>query len=179
MGWGIETIFPYKDKLFIGAQNGMHIYDNAVPTEPVYLSSFMHVTTCDPVVVDDQYAYVTLRSGNACNGFTNQLDVINIENLNNPFLVATHQMQNPHGLGLDGSTLFISEGEFGLKVFDASEPDKIDENLIKFFQDMHGYDVIPNDGVLMLIGDDGLYQYDYRDLENITLLSIIPVTHEL
>jgi len=175
MGWGIETIFPYKDKLFIGAQNGMHIYDNATPTEPVYISSFLHVTTCDPVVVNDQYAYVTLRSGNACNGFTNQLDVINIENLNNPYLVKSYSMQNPHGLGLDEQTLFITEGEFGLKVFDATDPNTIDTNLIKQFQDIHGYDVIPNNGVLMMIGDDGLYQYDYRDIENIELLSVIPV----
>jgi len=175
MGWGIETIFPYKDKLFIGAQNGMHIYDNAIPTEPVYISSFLHVTTCDPVVVNDQYAYVTLRSGNACNGFTNQLDVINIENLNNPYLVKSYSMQNPHGLGLDEQTLFITEGEFGLKVFDATDPTTIDTNLIKQFQDIHGYDVIPNNGVLMMIGDNGLYQYDYRDIENIELLSVIPV----
>jgi len=179
MGWGIETIFPYKDKLFIGAQNGMHIYDNAIPSEPVYLSSFLHVTTCDPVVVNDQYAYVTLRSGNTCNGFTNQLDVINIENLNNPFLVKSYSMQNPHGLGLDEQTLFITEGEFGLKVFDATDPNTIDVNLIKQFQDIHGYDVIPNNGVLMMIGDDGLYQYDYRDIENIELLSVIPVIENL
>ena len=179
MGWGIETIFPYKDKLFIGAQNGMHIYDNAIPTEPVYISSFLHVTTCDPVVVNDQYAYVTLRSGNACNGFTNQLDVINIENLNNPYLVKSYSMQNPHGLGLDDQTLFITEGEFGLKVFDATDPNTIDTNLIKQFQDIHGYDVIPNNGVLMMIGDDGLYQYDYRDIDNVELLSVIPVIENL
>ena len=26
LGWGIETIFPYGENLFIGAQSGMHIY---------------------------------------------------------------------------------------------------------------------------------------------------------
>ena len=26
MGWGIETIFPYKDKLFIGSNSGMFIF---------------------------------------------------------------------------------------------------------------------------------------------------------
>ncbi len=84
-------------------------------------------------------------------------------------------MQNPHGLGLDGQTLFITEGEFGLKVFDATDPNTIIDNLIKQFHDIHGYDVIPNNGVLMMIGDYGLYQYDYRDIENIELLSVIPV----
>ncbi len=88
-------------------------------------------------------------------------------------------MQSPHGLGLDEQTLFITEGEFGLKVFDATDPNAIDANLIKQFQDIHGYDVIPNNGVLMMIGDDGLYQYDYRDIENINLLSVIPVIKDL
>ena len=27
LGWGVETIFPYDNRLFIGAQNGMHIYN--------------------------------------------------------------------------------------------------------------------------------------------------------
>jgi len=39
--------------------------------------------------------------------------------------------------------------------------------------------VIPNNGVLMMIGEDGLYQYDYRDIENIELLSVIPVIENL
>ena len=84
-------------------------------------------------------------------------------------------MQNPHGLGLDDQTLFITEGELGLKVFDVTDPNTIDANLIKQFQNINGFDVIPNDGLLMMIGDDGLYQYDYRDIENIELLSVIPV----
>ena len=73
LGWGIETIFPYKDKLFIGSQTGMHIYDNANPENPMRLSVFQHARVCDPVVVHDDIAYVTLRSGNQCGGFTNQL----------------------------------------------------------------------------------------------------------
>ena len=68
LGWGIETIFPYGDKLFIGAQNGMHIYDNVNPANPVRLSTYEHVQSCDPVVVRDDYAFVTLRSGNECQG---------------------------------------------------------------------------------------------------------------
>lgn len=34
LGWGIETIFPFKDKLFIGSTTGMHIYDISVPAAP-------------------------------------------------------------------------------------------------------------------------------------------------
>jgi hypothetical protein len=40
---------------------------------------------------------------------------------------------------------------------------------------MDGYDLIPYENVLMMIADDGLYQYDYSDLENIRELSVIPI----
>jgi len=127
------------------------------------------------VVVEGNTAYVTLRSGTECQGFTNQLDVIDVSNLSNPSIIATHQMQNPHGLGIDNGTLFITEGDGGLKVFDAAEPLTIGDNMLAHFKDLHAFDVIPFNNVLMLIGEDGFYQYDYSDLNNITLLSHIPV----
>ena len=84
LGWGIETIFPYGENLFIGAQSGMHIYGLENKEEPNYISSYEHVTSCDPVVVQDSYAYVTLRGGSECMGFNNQLDIVDISNLNKP-----------------------------------------------------------------------------------------------
>lgn len=175
VGFMIETIFPYEDKLFIGAQNGMHIYDNSDPANPQHVSTYEHITSCDPVVVEGNTAYVTLRNGTECQGFANQLEVIDIEDPYNPQLVETYAMEHPHGLGIDSGTLFICEGEFGLKVFDASDREAISENQLAHFDDIHAYDVIPLNNVLMLIGEDGLYQYDYSDPSNIKLLSIISV----
>jgi hypothetical protein len=37
------------------------------------------------------------------------------------------------------------------------------------------YDVIPYNGLLMMIGADGLYQYDYSNLQSIEQVSFIPV----
>lgn len=173
VGFAIETIFPYEDKLFIGAQNGMYIYDNSNPENPVHLSTYEHITSCDPVVVQDDKAYVTLRNGTECNGYTNQLEVVDVSDASHPELIATHAMDHPHGLGIDGNTLFICEGEFGLKVFDAKDDKKINENLIAHFEDIHAYDVIPLGNVLMMIGEDGLYQYDYSDPTDIKFLSKI------
>lgn len=175
VGVMIETIFPYEDKLFIGAQNGMHIYDNADPANPQHMSTYNHITSCDPVVVEGNTAYVTLRNGTTCQGFVNQLEVIDIEDPYNPKLVESYAMEHPHGLGIDDGTLFICEGEFGLKVFDATDRKAISENQLAHFEDIHAYDVIPLNGVLMLIGNDGLYQYDYTDPTNIELLSKIAV----
>ncbi len=38
LGFGIETIFPYKNKLFLGTSTGVQIWDNANPQKPTYLS---------------------------------------------------------------------------------------------------------------------------------------------
>ncbi|MEQ9425231.1 MAG: hypothetical protein RJQ09_12480 [Cyclobacteriaceae bacterium] len=176
LGWGIETIFPYGDKLFIGARNGMHIYDNANPSEPELISSYQHVNSCDPVVVQDDYAYVTLRSGTECEGFTNQLDIVDISNLSNPRLHKTYQMQNPHGLGIDGSCLFITEGEFGLKFFDVEDVDNLE--LVSHKEDLHAIDVIPLNENLMVIGNDGFKQYSYNcETGAFNLLSTIAITN--
>ena len=175
IGFLIETIFPYRDKLFIGSQSEMFIYDNAQPENPTFVSSFTHATSCDPVVANDSLAYVTLRSGNTCQGTQNQLDVLDIRDVYNPGLVMSYQMENPHGLGIDANALFLCEGEHGLKVFDTSDTYAINQRLLAHFEDIHAYDVIPLNGVLIVIGDDGIYQYDYSDLTNIRLLSKLTV----
>jgi hypothetical protein len=40
---------------------------------------------------------------------------------------------------------------------------------------MEGYDVIAFNNVLMMIADDGLYQYDYSDLSRIRQISKLPI----
>lgn len=176
IGWGIETIFPYKDKLFLGAQNGMYIYQRRSNGEVNFISKYEHITSCDPVVVQDDIAYVTLRNGVECNGFTNQLEVIDVSDVKKPKLLEVYPMKNPHGLGIDGTCLFVCEGAYGLKVFDASDISAIDKNMLKYYDNIHAYDVIPYNNVLMMIGNDGLYQFNYDCTNgNISLLSSLPI----
>lgn len=171
----IETLFYSNGHLFIGSTSGMLIYSLANPSHPSHVSTFEHITSCDPVVVQDNYAYVTLRSGNECNGYTNQLDVIDISNISYPTLVKTHPMNNPHGLGIDGDVIFICDGDQGLKIFDASDPLQISDNMLAQFPDINAFDVIPYNNTLMLISSEGVYQYDYSDLQNIVQLSFLPI----
>lgn len=170
-----ETIFPHDNKLFLGTTTGMAVYDLADPSTPSFLSSFNHINSCDPVVIEGNYAYVTLRSGTNCNGFTNQLDVVDISSLENPFLVKSYPMFNPFGLGIDNQILFICDGDAGLKVYNASDPMSIHLNQIAHFADIKTFDVIPFNGLLMMIGAQGLYQYDYSNLDSLRLISYIPI----
>lgn len=175
LNWESETIYPYDDKLFIGTVSGMLVYDLQTPASPQYVSEFWHATSCDPVVVKDNYAYVTLRSGNNCGNFNDQLDVVDISDISNPFLAESYMMSNPHGLGISGNTLFICDGTDGLKIYDASDAYNIDNNMIAHFTGISAYDVIPYNNVLMTTSEEGIYQYDYSDLQNIKLLSKIEV----
>ncbi len=178
IGWGIETIFPYEDKLFIGSNNGMFIYDNSDPTNPVQLAAFAHARACDPVFVKDNYAYVTLRSGNTCEGFNNQLDLIDITEITDPQLIFSFPMDNPHGLTIKENNLLLCEGEFGLKSFDISDPLTLNQRLLDRVEGIFAFDAISipgADDVVMVIGEDGFYQYDFSDPANLVLLSKIPV----
>jgi hypothetical protein len=178
VSWDIETIFPHEDHLFIGSSSGMHIFDITAPAAPTHVSTYAHVRSCDPVIVDGDYAYVTLRSGTTCQGFTNQLEVIDIKDVKSPQLLKTYAMTNPHGLGKDNATLFICDGSAGLKIYDASDVNLIENKQLAHYQDIHAYDVIPFNNTLMMIGEDGLFQYDYSDPKNIKLLSHIVASNE-
>lgn len=171
IGMNIETIYPFKNKLFIGSSSGMFIYDISSGGNPVKQGSFSHVTSCDPVIADDEYAYVTLRSGNTCNGFTNQMEVLDITNINSPSLVKTYSLTNPHGLSKDGNLLFICDGADGLKIYDATDANDI--KLLKTINGLTAFDVIAMNGVALVVSTDGLYQYSYTDINNVQLLSKI------
>ena len=175
VGWGIETIFPYEDKLFIGSSTGMFIYDNSNPAAPKQLATFQHGRACDPVVVQDDIAYVTLRTGTACGGGQNQLDLVDISNASAPQLIKSYQMENPHGLSIDSPTLYLCEGEHGLKVFDVKDRFNVDKNQLAHFKGMDAFDVISMGKTLLLIGKDGFYQYDASNPKDLRLLSKIPV----
>jgi len=174
----METLFRLEDKLFIGTTTGMLIFDLVNPQKPVQISSYDHLRACDPVVVDGQYAYVTLRTGNMCNNGQNLLEVIDISSITNPYLVKSYPMFNPHGLGIDGDLLFVCDGTAGLKIYDKSDPLAIITSQIAHYADFDTYDVIPMDGILMLVGEGGIYQYDYSDPENIVQISHITITEE-
>ncbi|MFT3702581.1 MAG: hypothetical protein QM802_09435 [Agriterribacter sp.] len=173
IGMNIETIYPFKEKLFIGSTGGMFIYNISNGSDPYKEGQFSHVQSCDPVIADDKFAYVTLRTGTACNGL-DQLDILDITDVNNPSLVKTYSMTNPHGLSKDGDLLFICDGKDGLKIYNATKANDI--KLLTTIPDIETYDVIAMNGVALVITSKGLYQYSYTDINNIQLLSKMETT---
>jgi hypothetical protein len=174
--WNIETIFPFKDKIFIGSQNGMFVYNISNADEPFLVGKFSHVQSCDPVIADDNYAYVTLRTGSICFGNTNQLEILQLNSYTNPTLLRAYSFTNPHGLSKDGDLLFICDGADGLKIYNAATV--INLKLIKQFTGLETYDVITYNHIALVVAKDGLYQYDYSNANNIHLVSKIGISNE-
>lgn len=175
VGWNIETIFPYRDKLFIGSQTGMFVYDNSNPKNPKLQGQAQHFRACDPVVADDSYAFVTLRSNNiTCGGTTNQLNIYDIQGVNilTPKLVGFLQMRQPHGLGYKENTLYVCMGTAGLNVIDIS--DKTKPGVIKTIStDEDFIDVIPYGDLLITYIKGGIILYDISNATNPKKLSSI------
>lgn len=185
IGWNIETVYPFKDKLFIGSQTGMNIYDVNTPTKPFYLSGFSHARVCDPVIADSNYAYVTLHTESTessntnqisislrcTGGIANELDVLDIRNLSQVNQIQQYTLSRPKGLGKEGNALLVCDGIDGLKVYDATDP----ANLIlkQSIPISNAYDVICLKGVALVSTANALYEYDYRDINDVKLLSKI------
>lgn len=176
VGWDVETMFIYDRHMFFGTQSGMRIFSLEVATVPKYVSDFWHVTSCDPVVIADGYAYVTLRGGTRCGSSVNRLDVLKLsDDYKTTQLLASYPLNGPYGLGIDDQTLFVCDGDAGLKIYDVEDKLHIDDHQIAAFSNINTFDVIPFQDYLFMIGDDGFYQYDYTDLQNIQQISFIPV----
>lgn len=173
-GWDIETIYPFKNKLFLGSMGGVFIFDISDGAKPVAQGNFVHARACDPVVADDDYAYVTLRSGTICGPTSNELQIIDVKNLTAPVLVNSYAMTNPKGLAKDGNFLFICDGADGVKMYDASNVSNL--QLLKTISGVDATDVIAQNGNLLIVAKDGLYQYDYTNSTNVNLLSKMTIS---
>ena len=173
IGRNVETIFSYKDNMFMGTPTGMLIYSVKDPLKPVFQSSLSHVYGCDPVVVENDLAYVTVHSGNLCGQSSNELFIVDISNIKSPKQLVSYTMTNPKGLGIDNGKLFLCDD--GLKIYKVTDPQTIMSNQLAHYSGMNGYDVIPQNNILLMIASDGLYQYNYSDLNNIRQISKIPI----
>jgi hypothetical protein len=177
---GIETIFPYGDYLFLGTRTGIFIIDINDRNNPFSISgqtvAQRHVTSCDPVVVNDSIGFVTLRmNSTACGNFIadSRLEILDIKDYNNTNVIATHQLESPYGLALKGNYLYVCDGAAGLKVFDVSDP--YTPTLLKTYGDIEVYDVIPNGAILMVIGPKNLFQFDMSNPLNMVEISRIKI----
>ena len=172
IGFNIETLFNYKQYLYIGSQNGMYIYSVQNPEQPQYLSDVQHFTACDPVVANATHAYVTLHADIGCGTTINVLEIYDVSDVVNPVLISSRNLTKPIGLGLYSDYLIVCDDE--VKIFDVSDPNN---SVLVHAINRNAFDVIVNNDTLILIGENGLYQYSLNpnSIQNTEELSTINI----
>ena len=172
INFDIETIYPFKNRLFIGTRTGLYIYSIDTPAKPSRLSEARHARSCDPVVADDSVAYVTLKSGSNCGPATAGLYVNDVKDIFNPQLKKTIAITDPEGLGLSDSTLYICCNTYGLRIYNVSNRYNPIEK--KVINDGNVYkDVIPYGNLLICYISSGLLLYDISDPLNPVVIKLI------
>ncbi len=170
IGFNIETLFGFDDYLFIGSRNGMFIYDVKNPELPKRMSASEHFRSCDPVVANNDYAYVTLHSTAVCGGSINELQTYDIKNIEAPILLNTRGLDRPKGLSLYYNYLIVCDAS-DVKIFDVTNP--VNSIFIKSIPVALGIDVIIRENHLFIISENGLFQYQLNkdDIESFDKLS--------
>ena len=156
LNFDMETIYPYKNKLFIGSRTGLYIYSIDTPAAPRLIGEAKHGRSCDPVVANDSVSYSTLKGNTYCGPATSGLYVYDVKNLNQPVLKKTIAMNDPLGLGMADSALYVCYDD-GLKIYSIKNAyDPVERGIISGT----GFtDVIPYDNLLIcwVNGGIGLY----------------------
>jgi len=130
---GLETIFIYEQRIYLGSRLGLYIIGLEDPANPKMLSQTMRsdelLGSCDPVVVRDDFAYATIKIiENVCGNISasSALLVYDVSNPEAPIETQAIDMDLPNGLGISGDYLFVCDTGAGLlKVFDISDPNNV------------------------------------------------------
>ena len=175
VGFEIETIFPFKDKLFIGSTTQVHIFSISDPALPQKLSVAISpevLRRCDPVVAKATVAYATLRTNGPCGGSQSILAVYNIKDINNPVQVSSYLVGEPYGLGYSNDVLYVCDKQMGLLLFDISNAFDVKRINVQI-KDGSYIDVIPYGNTLICWVTTGIILYDISDNRNPVLITTI------
>jgi hypothetical protein len=149
----------------------MFIYDARDIRVPIKVAEFRHARACDPVVVEGTRAYVTLRNGTACGPAENELHIVDISAIANPVLLSTFTMDGPMGLAVSDGIAYICDNE-NVRILDVRDANKITE-LSRIFLG-NSYDLIYNEGLLIIVAPNGLYVYNVSNPAKPVKISEIP-----
>ena len=159
-----ETLFAHDTLLYVGSRGGMYIMGLEYLQ---MLGTIHHFYSCDPVIVADTFAFVTLNAANACRwgNMSSELQIYSVKDPRSPHYIRSLRMTAPQGLAMRDSLLFVCDE--GIRVYDARTPALQLPLLASVPKDNNGiaidaYDIIlSSDSTAILIGATGLFQYAY------------------
>lgn len=181
---GSETLFISEGYLYVGGVSGVDIYDISTPQTPQNVAFYSHQLGCDPIIVNDDIGYITIRNRGGCwrNAATgispNRLEITNFEDPENPVSLAHFDLTAPFGLTFIEDRLAICENYAGLTMLDInfSNGKSNAPNIQKVgqFPNIQCFDLIADGTNLIATASDGIYQFQSEN-NHLTLRSKIPV----
>jgi hypothetical protein len=129
--------------------------------------------SCDPVELSANYLFTSIHITGSCH--LSGQDALEVMDINNPSASLPNFVptNSPGALVRDGNILFVCGGDNGLTVFDITDPTNIAE--IQTYGNIKATDIIADSKLMVVKTPTGIDQYDYTDVNNIQLLSHIPI----
>lgn len=123
---GMETIHANGEYILVGSNSAVYFLKfNSFGTLGL-VSSYEHITSCDPVVASNGIAYSTLRSTGCRFNGAEVLDVIDFSDIENPKLIKSYTTHSPYGLALNEQYLFVCEYG-GITMYDRSDSEALEK----------------------------------------------------
>ena len=161
INWTIETLYPMESHLYIGGTNGMYIIDRRDAADPKLAGSVDHFRACDPVVVRDSTAWVTLRAGNLCGSAADELWTIAVNDPYHPKLLHTTAVKTPYGLAVQDSLLFVANGYNGYSLYRVNGEEE--PVMVKYWEKPAAKDFIWSGNRLFIMDFNGVHIVNVTD----------------
>jgi len=159
-----ETLISEGNRLLVGANDGMYIYSVENASLPNYQNKYDHIKSCDPVVINNNIAYITMHKGSECGDGENVLEVVDISN-NEPERLKSISLEKPMGLGIvDNNNLLVCDDN-EIILFDISNPSYSSEKT-SFTGDAYDLIVFPNGNTILSLKDNSFANYKFNKNKN-------------
>jgi hypothetical protein len=139
----------------------MYIYSRRSPANPVKVGQLVHVRSCDPVVVSNRYAYVTLRGGNRCGQVSDVFLVVSVADPGAPEIKSETPLPTPYGLAVEYPLAYVSNGDGGMTLLDVRQATA--PKLLETFTGTATKDFIWNGDILYVMGFEKIMLFDVSD----------------
>ena len=168
----LETIFPYGDKILIGSTDAVYFLGFEDDGLLTLLSSYDHLTACDPVVASNGIAFSTLKVTDCRSGTEDLLEAIDISDISNPRVLRVYDTESPFGLAIKGSFLFVCE-KGGLTMYSYNASGDLVEMDFFTIDGAIPLDIIVSSGYLIVRTDQGIFNVLYSDTEIVEVVGSI------
>lgn len=170
-GSSFRTVDVVGTTLYAGhLTTGLHIVNVSNPAAPTLLSTYADGAGANDILVDNNRAYIM----QAALGFVSILDVSN--GLSPTLLGYTITDTTGNELYVDGNTLFVADGEYGLSVYDVTDPSETAIQLLGVYNTPGAVSTFVPSGVYNSIalipdGAGGIQIVNTADLAAITAIA--------